>query len=864
MGRKSIVAWVVALALLVSIALRITRTAEPERAEPVSPSESERAEPVGASSPAPSRAPDASAGSTGSAAASDGRSELAQPLTDPVVIAVIDSATGAPVPGALVRTLDARALAGGPMDFEQDAFHEAQLLEHGTRWIADELGEVRIERFAFSGRISAEKDGAWGSREIDSRDSKAERWEVAIAADRPLVVRVLGPERRPIAGVPVRLRCYDGLGSLDDPTLTAISDADGRAVLRHASTFFARRAAKRWLVHVLAVLDPPVFVDVDASSFEHELELVLPPTGSVELSVLDFEGRLAARPTHAWLSAVARGFGDDAIVVETLSRVQGLTDGGRILFPWVALGLELEAFSAMPEPPLGNYLRRAAGPTHVGEVVVIELGGPGEAFALAGRVLGPDGAPLGAGTIGVGLEIRRDGSMVQSGGAPHELDSDGRFRIVLPANVARGVQRKFTLRTFRGGAAESSGSFQFDSDLEAPITQVGDVRLAPLSLVVAGRVVDELGLPIGPVQVFPCAARDATRGPGLAGWAKLGALMRPSERDGTFQVRADDALGAQGVWVEGSGFLQAEVVPFELGAAEVVVRVTRTATVSGTIRFDAGFEARDFDAVLVSAADERAWLRVPLASQHDTTRAAFRFDPVPSGVHELRIRVGEEVVARIVGVDVRFGGPPDPRLAEIDVRGTVRAFELCVLDDARKPLDWGSVTVRAGGDGAHWRSRTLAFGCARVLTTSASLDVAIELPGFRPVFEPHVTGAREFVLQRGIAVEVELEHPPLPDDALLRVILRSTEPAPDGYPVGWPLSTSTRAQRESRFELVAQAPGRYTVAVEFQLGGAAGSVPMFDVTPEPLEIRDVDGQRFRVALDPAVVAEKLAYLERQR
>jgi hypothetical protein len=146
-----------------------------------------------------------------------------------------------------------------------------------------------------------------------------------------------------------------------------------------------------------------------------------------------------------------------------------------------------------------------------------------------------------------------------------------------------------------------------------------------------------------------------------------------------------------------------------------------------------------------------------------------------------------------------------------------------------------------------------------VVATSAALDVAIEVPGYRPVFEPDVRGPREFRLRPGIVIEIEfdgLDLPEGPDAVVARASLTAVA-RPADRPAGWSRGGATRAQRDPHFRIGLAEPGRYSLALHFERPGHEGSAQIFDASGEPLDVRDADGQVFRVALDPELVRRKV-------
>lgn len=286
--------------------------------------------------------------------------------------------------------------------------------------------------------------------------------------------------------------------------------------------------------------------------------------------------------------------------------------------------------------------------------------------------------------------------------------------------------------------------------------------------------------------------------------------------------------------------------------------------VCGSVRHDADVAARELTVALVDERQATVWKSMTLAETEDSERGRFVFSDVADGTYAVRVLLGRDrQLVEIGGVAVAARRADDPRLAEIDVRGLVHVFEFEVFDEFGAPFERGTLAFRPSDGSATWKSAQVEHGRARVVATRPELEVAIEQFDYRPAYESNVRGSQSFFMQRGIRVEVEVAGEPLPDGVFCRMVLSAPELRRDGGPSSWPTSASTKAQTEASFVLFVPAPARYSVALEYSLAGGLQSLPLFDAV-EPLDVRDVEGQVFRIAPDPQAIAERLEYLNKTR
>jgi protocatechuate 3,4-dioxygenase beta subunit len=312
------------------------------------------------------------------------------------------------------------------------------------------------------------------------------------------------------------------------------------------------------------------------------------------------------------------------------------------------------------------------------------------AVVVAGRVLGPDGAPV------AGARVQSFGFGIGGGGGAVS-DAEGRYR--LPVTTFGQVGGAMLIAR-APGFVQPPAAMMVTGKADANRVIAHDVKLERAA-VVTGRVVDREGKPLAGTLLD-------LRSGGEDDMAGLGALLRPvqafSAEDGSFLVDSAPAGKGHTLVARRTGYVETASAPFAVGAGEsvrvpdlvlregaaLVVRVLRPdgAPAAGArVQVDLNEATVGFDVMSMLrgdvdvAADERGVARVPnlKAGKATVTASARGFAParrdveVPSeegAEHEVELRVRE---ARLVSGRV--------------------------LDEAGQPIRDATVRVTSGGDG---------------------------------------------------------------------------------------------------------------------------------------------------------------------
>ncbi|MBM3962524.1 MAG: hypothetical protein FJ306_11560, partial [Planctomycetes bacterium] len=398
-----------------------------------------------------------------------------------IELLVVDKATGAPQPDALVHWYDDTAHEFASRnrdgDDENDNWDEAlqTLFRYGERvagaagWRtrADADGKARVTLGKEWTNVAVTHGALYG--ELNLRDNSvppAGGYRVELVPDVAVTVRVVDDRGEPCAEFPVGLAALDAANA--DAVLTisdvalAVTDAKGLATIPHlqsrcaagteatGSVFSSRRW--RWgrarepegatppkpVWHVRALLvgsrDKGVAFDPAAPPTE-PVELRLPPTGKLRV-----RAESGGKPVTNFRMAYAnrsQGEHEDWNPIDRGAQAKPDADGWA-RFPHVALGLRFDLYADAE----GGMRGENAGPTAAGQEVDAVLRSADDRIVVAGRLLTPERTPA----RNVRISVRAVGEGIWM----HETaktDGEGRFHVNLGSADEPQVAQKLWIDT---------------------------------------------------------------------------------------------------------------------------------------------------------------------------------------------------------------------------------------------------------------------------------------------------------------------------------------------------------------------------------------------------------------------------------
>ena len=594
--------------------------------------------------------------------------------------------------------------------------------------------------------------------------------ELAVAPRLDFAVQVVDAEGKPAAGVRVVLVAREDLGSsgaywsLSRPPDGLASFPDfglyyGSVRSQQASGFVSAVLARSETEWLSFPLDPLP---------EQPLVLRLPPAGEVVVQIVGDHG--AAR--QCTLTAIPA---DERL--PGFSAFRGLTaavEDGQALFRHVPLGQRFRATLDL-EGADGSASGDGDGPRSPGErrTLVVDLG---DGVSFTGRLLRPDGAAA----DGRSWRYRLRSLSGSSHGGGLRLDPEGRFLIrlgpeqqgwelaALEIEAAPGWQRPAAAAERSSARAPLAGRYGPGEH------QLGDLRLVPVPLLVAGRVVDPGGEPVAGavLTVDLLELRNEDFGDT---WRPLPDARQVSGEDGGFRIQADTGPGEFRLHAQRTGSYLGRPLLFAAGERELEVVLQQAGAIELPLLLPAGFGAEHLEVYAELSGDaSRRWSGQPPFGKSE---AAVVWSDLPPGSYdlELNLRGLEPPVERRAGVLVRPG--ETTRAAAADLRSRVYLLYISVSDEAGRGMSGEAQVGRVSLDGSGYRGGFRAVDERRFAVPALALaprTYVVTAEGYRPALLSELSGDAAVVLSPLKPTRLRLPDPlPALEPGLdLRVSLR--------------------------------------------------------------------------------------------
>ncbi len=732
---------------------------------------------------------------------------VADPSKEGVLVVVVRADDGRPIEGASVRWVEENELLP---DEDQRANLELAL-RRGRAFLTNESGRVHVPRSRGAAWIAGSSESLWGMLSLSPGETDA---RLELAPDPEIRVHVERDDGTPAALVPVSLRRTSGAGSAS--LSRSLTDSDGLATLTHVWSFLTvEEGTRAYYVALELPLEPGLEVPFDPRSWpETPLEFELPPTGSVEVRVLQTDGSPLEEPTDIQLQVASASSAEDRALQQAMVR----TSSGTALFPFVALG---EVLSVIAVPREGGKPGTASqpGPRAKNERVVVDVRADGAFATLTGRLVDPAGRIL--------PSTRFEFELFPQGGGIQRTDDAGGFRIGCPESctdleiLALDAWDR-TLRTELG--------------IQPPLLpgdhHLGDVRLELGPLLASGRVLDEAGGPLPGTRVA-CAVEG------------LDVAACIADDEGRFSLHGlADAERLEITAVHARHLPRYEEVP--RGAQDLELRLSGVGRIVGRLLLDP--QVRLESIVVRARSDEHGEAETRLA-RYD---GSFELADLSAGPWAVDALVAEELgcAVRVEDVIVHSGEiTRDPRLAPLDLRGRFKSFVIRLADETGASLALPHARIWRRSPGAEdfdSRAISLESGELWITTCQPFLDLEITAPGYRNEVLNGVAEDRSVQLERCARIRLRLVDPPaLPaGDRLVLLFQRDTEAGPI-------FQGRAAIDELGEAELQLAEVGRMRVFIElarFQ----AGTVPVSQGPEILLEVEDrSDLQEFVIRLSDA-------------
>ncbi len=809
----------------------------------------------------------------------EGRSEL--PYVDPstapapegelVEVEIVRAGTRAPVPDARVWWWPRPSPFGGEDGMEgwlrrgvvEDRLGEAQGLrsdERGRVWVAD------AERGFY---VAAASGDLWGYASFGPTPDPPAR--VLLGPDREVRVQVVDSKGSPVLDAVVALR-QRRLGSRVDHLTARTRAPDGIAILRHAGHLLGARleAGEPFLLALQGLFDPPVERALDPRSPAGEIvRLVVEPTGSCEVSVVDESGEPVGGPFEARLRFADAEGGRARFRSGPCVETRHSRGGESVLFEHVALGRPLAVtVTREGSGALGEV--RGPGPRAPGERVELRVRVGGNLAVLRGRVLDHAGTPIAAAALRATFEARGTGEPVEAEWLVRSA-ADGRFSVdTAPlAEVPEGL----TLAVHRlseDGAELAAARRALPAELRAGTHELGDFALAETPVAAEGIVVDGDGNPIARATVT--ASVPAPRTEEVNEGGRPGRPLAPARSDarGRFALRGEAGVDLIALSAEKAG-LAGDPVVVQTGARGVRLFLGAAGAVEGTVLLDPSLLGSMVLAQAVPDPSDPAAEGAREAEAGVVDRGGrFSLGGLRPGRYSVRIvyAANGTELGKVETLSVRAGETTcDPRLDPLDLRANHRLITLELVDERDQPVAHGRAFSRPSDQAdARWSFTREVGGRIPLLSDGRPLDVAISAAGFRRAERDRVTSSRRVTLRRAARLRIELAGGLRVPDPPLSLGVELT-PLESGRFSGFVESRTATFDAAGVLHLESAFSGdlRLEIFVTRRDQGSSSVAYLEEDVPRVFSVSDhAREQVFEVALDPAKIDAAVRSIREER
>ena len=695
----------------------------------------------------------------------------------PWKVLVVEKATGRPVPGAQVLLLDP-ALSKDPAGMIRKmrpsaAFPlERLLLEEGMSYPTDRKGIASIPApscFFSKDSLAARKGRLWGWVKDPSPPVRIE-----LSPLKEVRVQVRDSSGRPVAGVPV------GFGLQTDPGLffyfEKIRTRGPRGIARCLFTHPAFRNPKKRHKGRAALLVPAERIQEKSFDLRNPpkdpLVFTLPPTGKVILEVRGSKGLL---PDGWCLAALRpkRGRRERRGPIEFGAFPLSSVEGGKAVFPFVGLGLDLQALVAAGRANFPFFHSKeknglwaeieCKGPAAPGETRVVKatLRSPAR---ISGRLFLPGGKPAGERNFFWKWVPKKNDNFftLEIGYGFSRTGEEGDFHLFLPGGkpgTPPGSLLIFPFASTRWApfSARIHPAVPFPEGGEVSL---GEIRLRPRRFLASGRVVDPGGNPV------PRAVVEIGRGKERCFFFMPASLRHLSGgrcgEDGRFCLFGTPS-SKEDLFLRASkkGWFPKNEVSFSPGAKGLKLVLEKAGALQASFLADPDVSMEDFQADLHYSTPKKWIFRGEILGN----RALWNSLPPGRAVLEISLpgpdiplpwRIRDRFpkappLVEIKNIHVESGKTlRDPRLNGIDLRGKIRSVEIDLRDPKGNLLKKG---ILLWGEGFKFR---LDFYCRWTfyLPGSAPAEAWVGAPGFRPKKIILKNRPMKVTLERGIPVKL--------------------------------------------------------------------------------------------------------------
>ncbi len=588
------------------------------------------------------------------------------------------------------------------------------------------------------------------------------------------------------------------------------TDAEGRAAFRHVQMLLNEGGTARAILAPGFPLADPPRVEIRLRDFSGEEQVLrIAATGTVRIELFDVDGRPFTKPADVklqrfWKDRPAYFPADQFYERADLGLTQVKAADGVALLPYVGLGLDLEAGARFDDTLVHDQVR-FAGPASAGEQVRARIQQIVLRPTLVMRPVLPDGSALADIKLVVFERTVQEGNVWRSQSS-HWTDEGGVLRHTIEERDPHGEARRFLDVEWQalGGDERFGASITLNREWAPGENQLGDLRLARMQILAAGRIEDEQGAPIAFAQIRVNNWHKWGEQEGQGWWQTDWTLDTASDSDGRFAVWSSPLEGQQ--QLSATHTLHRSVrEPVRPGAEDHRLVMQRGWFVKGRLLHDAD----------ISLGDLRCEFHGDDGGEESGTpetdgESSFRFHLGPLGPTAGRLTIRDEdtqeELLSIAGI-LPHGpdDPQDPRLDPLDLRGALSVVFLTVVDEAGQPVRGAEFGVKdEAGEVEEWRE--LPQHRASFVSLRSAVTLRVRAAGYREQDVELKPGENRVILRAGPRLLLRLTDPGVTANRHLGVLL-----AEEGADETWDGDWEQRFGEDGFLHMPAPKAGRFVL-----------------------------------------------------
>jgi len=651
---------------------------------------------------------------------------------------------------------------------------ERMAQQFGRRARSDRDGRLRVVADKQGCQVFARAGDRYGELLLYANSTPPEGGHrLLLARDEQLRVRVLDAAGQPAERVRVGLSFGTEPSSGANPSYDtyAATDAAGVATFAHLQQLRASQcgpgASHATTGCAVGIAIPglpstPVVVEPGQPLPTEPIELHLPPTASLRVRCT-----IAGAPMHGLEhvrvhAGSKRGDGDSNRGID-----ERVDDDGWAWFRWLPAEVPLLATPSGPNVP---FFEPQEVPTlAIGEVRELRIDFANEALVLRGRLLDVDGVPM----ANAGFLLNHG---IGGGGGSFGLQTDDRGMFLHVWRKPKGDKETWPLNYFHLmplGRQELSLALP-PRELHAGINELGDLHFGGEPLVCAGRLDGYERKRFGAGLVLE--REEADRSTGAARWRSLVQPKVGLGEHGVFMARGRVEPGRYRLRITSRDHLPVAPIEFALGQGDLVVSMREAASLQCECLLPADTD-RSLLAFDLVGGPARSWIpedeeqngipadnRRAVVFASDPAAATCQWSAVEPGSYTLRVtlRGSAEPLLELADVAVPLPAGGDPRLLQLDLRGSLRHVDLKLLDARGQDLSRAAmVFVQPQADPQRWCGARLYGRPTKLLLPTRAQTIVVASEGSRPTTVVVPADVVEFVvrLEPWPRVEIALADP---------------------------------------------------------------------------------------------------------